>query len=98
MLRITQVVESTGRITLSMEGNLDAEFVSLLEHQCASLLVGRKKIRIELRAVLFVDRAGIEALARLGRSGVEICCRPGVVASVLESEGIGVTLVSSNAW
>ena len=35
--------------------------------------------------------AGVQALERLSRAGVEIRCRPGPVASVLEGEGIRVT-------
>lgn len=41
--------------------------------------------------VTFVDRAGVRTLRRLNRKGVEIRCRPGPVASVLEGEGIRVT-------
>ena len=45
---------------------------------------------LELAGVNFVDRAGVDALARLNHAGVEIRCCPGAVTSVLEGEGIRV--------
>ena len=46
---------------------------------------------LDLGGVSFVDQAGVQTLERLSRTGVEIRCRPGAVASVLESEGVRVT-------
>jgi hypothetical protein len=48
-------------------------------------------VTLDLADVKFVDRAGIEALKRLSGLGVEIRCRSGPVASVLEAEGVRVT-------
>jgi hypothetical protein len=48
-------------------------------------------VSLDLAGVTFVDRAGVQTLERLSRKGVEIRCRPGPVANVLEGEGIRVT-------
>jgi hypothetical protein len=42
------------------------------------------RLSLDLAGVSFVDRAGVEALGRLSRLGIEIRCRSGPVACVLE--------------
>ena len=95
MLRISVVVESIGRLVLKLEGNVEGEGSGLLEREWAAL-AGGNAIVVDMTAVRFVDRAGTEALRRLERAGVEIRCRPGVVASVLQSEGIDVVEIPSD--
>ena len=48
-------------------------------------------VSLDLAGVDFVDWAGVDALKRLSRAGIEIRCRWGPVASVLEAEGVRVT-------
>lgn len=98
MMRITTTRESIDRITLRLEGNLDGDSVDLLERECAALIDRGTVLCIDMTAVRFVDRLGTDALRRIGEVGAEIRCRPGVVASVLENEGIGITLAPSNGW
>jgi hypothetical protein len=69
-----------------------AEGAALLERECSDLLEDRTAVSLDLAEVIFIDRAAIEALRRLGFAGVEIHCRLGPVASVLEGEGVLVTL------
>lgn len=95
MLRITLLAAAAAPIVLRLEGHVDAEGGALLERECASWISGGAAIVLDLTAVRFVDRAGTAALGRLGRAGVEIRCRAGVVASVLESEGIDIVEVRS---
>jgi anti-anti-sigma regulatory factor len=90
MLRITLVAAPAEPIVLKLEGNVDREGGALLERECASWISGGAAIALDLSAVRFVDRAGTAALGRLRRAGVEIRCGCGVVASVLECEGIDV--------
>jgi hypothetical protein len=52
-------------------------------------------VHLDLASVGFVDWAAVEALERLSRAGVEISCRSGPVASVLEGEGIRITRESN---
>ena len=90
-LRITRKKRSRSRATLVLEGRVAAEWVALLERECSDLLRSRLALRLDLAGVTFVDRVGVRTLRRLDRKGVEIRCRPGPVASVLEGEGIRVT-------
>jgi len=90
-LRITRVKGSRSRATLRVEGNVVAEWAALLERECSDLLRSWGAVSLDLAGVRFVDRAGVEALERLSRAGVEVRCRSGPVASVLEAEGVRVT-------
>jgi hypothetical protein len=74
-----------------LEGRVVAEWAALLERECSDLLRSRRAVSLDLAGVTFVDGAGAQTLERLSRTGVEIRCRPGPVASVLEGEGIRVT-------
>jgi anti-anti-sigma regulatory factor len=74
-----------------LEGRVVADWAALLERECSDVLRSRRAVSLDLAGVTFVDRAGVQALGRLSRTGVEIRCRPGAVASVLEGEGIRVT-------
>jgi hypothetical protein len=89
-LRITREEGSRSRATLKLEGSVVAEWAALLERECSDLL-RFTLVSLDLAGVGFVDRAGVEALERLSRAGVEIRCPSGAVASVLSGEGVRVT-------
>ena len=89
--RITREDGSRSRATLKLEGSVVAEWAALLERECSDLLRSSTSVSLDLAGVGFVDRAGVEALERLSRAGVEIRCPSGAVASVLLGEGIRVT-------
>jgi ABC-type transporter Mla MlaB component len=90
-LRITREEGSRSRALLRLEGSVVAEWAALLERECLGILRSRGAVSLDLTGVNFVDRAGVEVLERLSRAGVEIRCRSGPVASVLEGEGVRVT-------
>jgi|SRR5215472_1933724 len=89
--RITHEKRSRSRATLKLEGSVVAQWAALLERECADLLRSSATVSLDLAGVGFVDRAGVEALERLNRAGVEIRCPSGAVASVLLGEGVRVT-------
>ena len=89
--RITRQEGSRSRATLKLEGRVVGEWAALLERECSDLLRSSTSVRLDLVGVSFVDRAGVEALERLSRAGVEIRCPSGAVASVLLGEGVHVT-------
>jgi STAS domain len=90
-LRITREEGSRSRALLRLEGSVVAECAALLERECLSVLRSGGAVSLDLVGVNFVDRAGVEALEWLSRAGVEIRCRSGPVASVLEGEGVRLT-------
>ena len=89
-LRITRDKGSRSRATLRLEGSIAAEWAGLLELECSLLLGSSSVVSLDLAGVGRVEGAGVEALRRLGRVGVEIRCLSGPVASVLAGEGIHV--------
>ena len=91
-LRITRAKGSRSRARLRLEGSVVAEWADLLERECLELLRSRGAVSLDLAGVHFVDRAGVDVFGRLSRAGVEIRCRSRLVASVLEGEGVRVTL------
>jgi hypothetical protein len=93
MLRITYLEASRDRATLRLDGILGADWTDLVERECSGLVQAGVTVTLDLLGIVFVDRAGIEALLRLGHSGVAIRCRWGAVAGVLEAEGVRLTLV-----
>ena len=93
MMRITLAQVSDDRTTLRLEGSIGAEWADLLKRECSGLLHAGVSVTLDLSGVDFVDRLGVETLRRLGRGGVEIRCRSGAVASVLEAEGVRITLM-----
>lgn len=96
-LRITREEGSRSPVRLSLEGSVVGQWATLLEQECSRLLQDFAAVSLDLTRVGIVDLAGVEALERLGRAGVEIRCRAGVVASVLEGEGIHITRVAKDS-
>ena len=90
-LRLTREDGSGSPALLRLEGSVVAEWAALLERECSRLLRSGGAVSLDLAGVTFVDRAGVEVLERLSRAGVEIRCRSGPVAGVLEGEGVRVT-------
>ena len=92
VLRINQSDGSDSGSILQLEGRILAEEAAFLQRECFQLLQSRDEVSLDLTEVSFVDRAGVSVLLQLQLAGVEIRCRPGAVASVLEGEGIRLTL------
>ena len=90
-LRLTREEGSRSQALLRLEGRVVAGWAALLERECSRLLRSGSAVSLDLAGVNFVDRAGVEVLERLSRAGVEIRCRSGPVAGVLEGEGVRVT-------
>ena len=97
VLRINQNDGSDSGSILLLEGRILAEEAAFLQRECFQLLQSRDEVSLDLTDVSFVDRAGVSVLLELQLAGVEIRCRPGAVASVLEGEGIRLAL-DPNGW
>ncbi len=61
MLRITTIVSGTGT-TLKVEGRIVSEGVEELRRACDAALRPRRRLRLELTGVTFVDTAALRAL------------------------------------
>ena len=84
MLRITQVDAADRVPTLRLEGKLCGPWVEELLRVCAPSAAG--PIRLDLSAVTYVDRAGLDLLRALLRRGVMVGACSGFVAQLLHLE------------
>lgn len=65
MLRIVSVPNGTGTATLILEGRLIGPWVEELRRSCEEATGSTEGLTLDLRAVSFVDRAGVELLRSL---------------------------------
>ena len=88
MLRIT-VHDDFNPVTFQVEGRLAEASLDVLEDCWRSAIAERRPVRIDLRAVTFVDAAGKECLARMHRQGAELiaagCAMTHIVSEIIRS-------------
>ena len=88
MLYITRDDLDAHNVLLALQGRISAEWADLLEQECRELRAFGLRVALDLSGVVFISRPGVEALGRLGQSGVAITgCSP-LVAAMLRQEGI----------
>jgi len=84
MLRIQRENVNAQRVVLILPGHVVAESAALLERECVTLSRSGLRVALDSSGVLFIRRAGFEALSRLSRAGVRIVgCSP-LFAAMLE--------------
>ena len=77
MLRLTRLDPAAPEIAMCAEGQITGEWALLLERECRTLLAGDSAVRLDLAAVTYIDRTGVEVLTRLARGSVELVnCLP----------------------
>ncbi|HLJ95126.1 MAG TPA: hypothetical protein VKU02_18260 [Gemmataceae bacterium] len=87
MLRIT-IHDSPACLTFQLEGKLAGPWVQELEACWQKMMAGRRPpiVRVDLRAVTFLDAAGKEFLAALHAQGAEFmvagCAMKAIIAEV----------------
>ena len=72
MLRITKITENGSPITLKLEGSIHADWVSLLEQECRTLLSQKKTVLLDFSDVTFMDDRGVEMIQRLPAGSIKI--------------------------
>ena len=83
MLRITRVAESASQVTYKVEGKIVAEWVFELERECLAVLQEKRKVRLDVSAVTFIDRRGVAAMRRLAAEHVAIINCPEFIGELL---------------
>ncbi len=78
MLRITKVAKNHTLVTMKLEGRITADWVSLLEGECLSVLQEKRKVVLDFSDVRFVDGGGVEMLGRMAAEGTHVinCSAP----------------------
>ena len=94
MLRIQRDDVDEHRVVLILEGRIAGAWADLLERECEELIEGGRRVELDLSEVVYIARAGLEALRRLGEAGVQVTdCSP-LLAVMLAQEGIPGTFIS----
>jgi anti-anti-sigma regulatory factor len=87
MVRIQKIVESATETTLSVEGRIVSEWVTVLEDECRQALRDTPRVQLDLAAVTFIDARGVEVLRRLVTEGVAVVnCRE-FIGALLTGDG-----------
>ena len=84
MLRITWLSQKGRGLTLKVEGQIVGPWVRSVRDACATR--GRRRPRLDLAAVTYVDAAGVQLLRDLMAEGVEIAACSSFVRELLHPE------------
>jgi len=84
MLKITRIQESRNDVLLKLEGKITAQWASLLDGECRSLLRQEKNVYLDCSHVDFIDAGGVEVLNNLPRTQVTLISAPGYVTELLQ--------------
>ena len=94
MLRIKRDDVNEHRVVLTLEGRIAGAWADLLERECEEIVEDGLRVELDLSEVVYIARAGLEALRRLGEAGVRVThCSP-LVAAMLAQEGIPGPFIS----
>lgn len=87
MLRIVKTPSESGTATLVLEGQLVGPWVEELKRSCEEAAGTSRQLTLDLGAVSFVDRGGLELLRRLaGRDARLDNCSPFVAEQLRTRE------------
>jgi anti-anti-sigma regulatory factor len=88
MLRITEVVDRGTETTLRVEGRIVSEWVRVLQEECRRVLQeSSRQLRLDLRAVTFIDPRGVLALRGLATAGVALVNSPAFIDALVKGDG-----------
>ncbi len=81
---ITRMFENESCVTLGVEGQLVADWGSVLQGECQTLLHQEWKVLLDFSGVTFIDSRGIEVLNGLRADGLKIVNIPPLIEDVIE--------------
>ena len=87
MLKITMIQESWNDVLLQLEGKITAQWASLLDRECRSLLRQEKTLYLDCSHVDFIDARGVEVLNNLPQTQVNLMNAPGFITELLQIGG-----------
>jgi hypothetical protein len=83
VLKITQLSQEGGRLTIKFEGEILAPWVGTVREACSTGGRRPERLRLDLAAVTYADAAGTQLLGDLMREGIEIAARSNFLAELL---------------
>jgi len=87
MLKITKIQESKSDVFLKLEGKIIAQWATLLDGECRSLLRQEKVLYLDCSHVDFIDASGVKVLNNLPRTQVTLIRAPGYMMELLQIGG-----------
>jgi anti-anti-sigma regulatory factor len=88
MLRLTRTNQNATGVVLKAEGQIVAEWVSLLEEECLQLLSSDQPVLLDMSNVSYLDRGAVRMLRNLSGGQLSIInCSP-LVEELLAEEAI----------
>lgn len=86
MLRLTRTAQSPSRVVIKAEGQIVAEWVSVLEDECRDLAMQDRQVVLDLASVSYLDTRAVELVRALAAGPVSIVnCSP-LVEELLAEE------------
>ena len=84
MLRITRTSENGSPVTLKLEGKIHAEWVSLLQQECQTLVREKKDVLLDFAEVTYMDIQGIKLIRSLPARSIRIINAPAFIEELLD--------------
>jgi hypothetical protein len=72
MLKITQENSADESVTLRLEGQVIGPWVAALRESCERITARKRRLKVQLGGVDFVDRDGVDLLRLLAGRGTEL--------------------------
>lgn len=86
MLRVTRTNRLPHQVVLMLEGQIVAEWVELLEGECARLLQTEPRVLLDLANVSYVDPRGARLLRDLAAGPVTLINCPPLVEDLVRED------------
>lgn len=86
MLRLTRTTGLAHEVVLVLEGQIVAEWVSLLEAECQELLGTHGKLSLDLANVSYLDRPAVRLLGKLAARSVTLINCPSLLSELVRED------------
>lgn len=86
MLRVTRTARPPNEVVLLLEGQIVAQWVGLLEHECLHLLEADPRLLIDLSGVSYLDRRAARLLRDLAERSVKLINCPPLVEALIRED------------
>ena len=83
---ITTVSEKETQVKLRVEGQLVADWSSVLQQECQKILHQGREVFLDCSRLAFTDSRGIAVLKQLQTEGLRIAQLPPLMKDILEGE------------
>jgi hypothetical protein len=72
VLRITEISESAGFVTLKVEGRLVSEWITVLEQKCLKWLQAKPEVPLDFSGVTFIEHNSLAMLKRIASPNLRL--------------------------